>query len=112
MSDKKENNSTTRLSIYWSDKAKADLTDIGDFIARDNSRAAIQWIEKLMFAVEQAADMPFSGRIVPEFQRSELREIIRGNYRIVYRIGDNRIDVLTVFEGHRRFPNTSIPSGK
>ena len=70
------------------------------------------WVEKLLLAVEQAADMPFSGRIVPEYRRQELREVIRGNYRIVYRIGDKRIDVLTVFEGHRRFPNISIPPEK
>ena len=92
MSDRdRERNSS--LSIQWSDRAKDDLAEIGDFIARDNPRAAIDWIEKLLLAGEQAAEMPFSGRIVPEFQRPELREIIRGNYRVVYRVGDEKPDV-------------------
>ncbi|MCP4606927.1 MAG: type II toxin-antitoxin system RelE/ParE family toxin [Proteobacteria bacterium] len=97
------------LPIYWSDRAKADLVDIGDFIARDNPVAAQKWVEKLIFAIEQAADMPMSGRMVPEFQRADLREIIQGNYRIVYYTSEENIYVLTVFEGHRRFPKISVP---
>jgi toxin ParE1/3/4 len=97
----------TPLSILWTDSAKSDLADIGDYISKDNPRAAMTWVEKLLCAVEQAADMPLSGRVVPEFQRPELREVIRGNYRIVYCVGEERIDVLTVFEGHRRLPDIS-----
>ena len=67
MNDSKHDQSMP-LPIYWSDRAKADLVDIGDFIARDNPNAALVWVEKLLLAVEKTADMPFSWRIVPEFR--------------------------------------------
>lgn len=98
------------LPIQWSDTAKSDLVSIGNFISRDNSDAALKWIDKLINAIEQAADNPYSGRIVPEYQREDLREIIRGNYRIVYCVSKESIDVLTIFEGHRRFPEIRVPS--
>jgi addiction module RelE/StbE family toxin len=93
------------LAIRWSDRAKADLVSIGDFIARDNSAAAQRWVAKLIDTVEKAAKMPLVGRVVPEFHRVDLRELIQGNYRVVYQAGAKVIDVLTIFEGHRLFPD-------
>jgi len=48
--------------------------------------------------------LPYSGRQVPELNRDDLREVFLGNYRIVYRIFPDSIEVLTIFEGHRLFP--------
>ncbi|MCP4677964.1 MAG: type II toxin-antitoxin system RelE/ParE family toxin [Deltaproteobacteria bacterium] len=96
------------LPIHWSDKAKADLSDIGDFIARDNTSSAQKWVEKLILAVEQATDMPYSGRMVPELQRTDIREMLRDNYRIVYLVNAEGLSVLSVFEGHRKFPDISV----
>lgn len=45
--------------------------------------------------------MPRTGRIVPEVGREELREVLLGSYRIIYRIATDGIIVLMVFEGHR-----------
>ena len=45
--------------------------------------------------------MPHSGRVVPEFAQEDIREVIVGNYRIVYRIEAKDVVVLTVFEGHK-----------
>lgn len=55
--------------------------------------------------------MPESGRIVPEFGRDDLREFIIRSYRLVYRIFSDRIEVLTVFEGHRLIPIERPPEG-
>ena len=41
------------------------------------------------------------GRQVPEFGRKDLRELIVRNYRIVYHLTADRIEIVTVFEGHR-----------
>ncbi len=92
------------LEISWSDHARSDLGKIGEFIAKDNPQAALRWIEKLAQSVERLAVLPMSGRMVPEFRRKELREIIVQNYRIVYRIKPDEIEIVTVFEGHRSFP--------
>lgn len=45
--------------------------------------------------------MPNAGRIVPEVGRPDVREVLLRTYRIVYRVVDDGIVVLTLFEGHR-----------
>ena len=49
-----------------------------------------------------------SGRIVPEYRRQDLREVLQGNYRIVYLVRKDAIEVVTVFEGHRLLPEEII----
>ncbi len=94
-----------RLDIHWSDQAKDGLAGIGDHIAADDPVAAIRWIDRLIADVERAAEMPLAGRVVLEHaDRQDIREVLRRNYRIVYRVGDEAIEVLTIFEGHRLFP--------
>jgi len=95
--------------LLWSARALADLRGIGDFIARDDPEAARRWVLKLTRAAERAKAFPESGRIVPEAGRREIREILVRNYRIVYRIRPGRVEVLTVFEGHRLFVTGDVP---
>jgi plasmid stabilization system protein ParE len=45
---------------------------------------------------------------VPELPGSALREVIEGNYRVVYRVREPMIEIVTVFEGHRQFPVTDV----
>lgn len=53
--------------------------------------------------------MPLAGRVVPEYaDRQEIRELLRRAYRIVYRVGENAIEILTIFEGHRLFPPDAV----
>lgn len=72
-------------------------------MARDNPSRAREWVRRLRERARQAAARPRAGRIVPELQRPDIREVFLQTYRIVYRIRANAIDVLTVFEGHRLF---------
>jgi toxin ParE1/3/4 len=83
----------------------ADLEAVGDYIARDNPVAAERWMRELMSVAERAASAPLAGRRVPELARDDVREVFKRTYRIVYRITEKRIEVLTVFEGHRLFPD-------
>lgn len=87
--------------LRWTERAVGDLIAIGDYIAADNPAAARSWIEKLRQRVVKASKMPRTGRIVPEIARDDVREVFQRTYRIVYRIVDDGIVVLTVFEGHR-----------
>jgi len=101
------------FDILWSDRAKFDLGEIGDYISADSPIAAKRWINRLISDVERAAEMPFSGRLVPEFtDRDDIRKVLRRTYRIVYAVGDNTINVLTIFEGHRLFPLDVVPKSE
>jgi len=75
-------------------------------VARDSAHSARLLVERLFTAVDRLAAFPESGRMVPEFQRADLREIILGSYRIVYQLRDGHAVVLAVFHGARLFPKT------
>ena len=89
------------MKIYWTKESLLNLKEIEDFISQDNPNAAIKLIDKLISLVENLIDFPEKGRIVPELSISQIREILYKNYRMVYLIKKNSINILTVFEGHK-----------
>jgi addiction module RelE/StbE family toxin len=97
------------MKLRWSERAAEDLLAIGRYIARDNRPAARRWVEGLRERARLAAEHPLAGRVVPEIEREDIREVLRGNYRIVYRVDGDAIEVLTVFEGHRLLGPGAVP---
>ncbi|MBC7961859.1 MAG: type II toxin-antitoxin system RelE/ParE family toxin [Steroidobacteraceae bacterium] len=90
------------MSVKWSREAGENLVDIEEFIARDGVERAIRFVDALIDHAEAIlADNPRSGRSVPEISNPDIRELIYRGYRIVYRLNGDRIEILTVFEGHR-----------
>ncbi len=86
----------TYEKIYWTHKAQTDLTTIVLFIKQDKPEAAKKFVSEIRKKVLSLKNQPRIGRIVPE-----IRELIHKNYRIVYLVKKNSIDILTVFEGHK-----------
>ena len=60
--------------------------------------------ERLFEATEQIVLFPRAGRMVPELASESVRELIVGEYRIVYRIDDDLAVLLTIFRSSRLFP--------
>ena len=89
------------MRVVWTEQAWTRLVEIEQFIARDNPAAASKFVDKLIERGEALARHPDRGRRLREMPGAGLREQLVGNYRIVYRITSNTIEVLTVFEGHR-----------
>ena len=89
--------------ITWSPQAIDDVEAIRGYVARDSPRYADLLVERLVSAVEHLETDPLSGRIVPEVGDQRLREIIHGNYRIVYRVRPDRVEIVTVVHGARLF---------
>ena len=92
------------MKLLWSQRAERDLVAIGRYVARDRPAAARRWVERLRRRAREAVDHPLLGRAPPENPRPDLRELVEGRYRIVYRVSERAIEVVTVFEGHRRPP--------
>lgn len=93
--------------VIWTDSAIQDLNDIGDYIAKDSEKYAQITVNELFNSVDILEYYPFSGKIVPEYKNENIREIIKGNYRIVYQIvGNESIDILTVHNCARLIGNT------
>jgi toxin ParE1/3/4 len=93
--------------VIWTDSSIQDLNDIGEYIAKDSVRYAEITVLKLFESVDILENHPKSGIIVHEFNDGNIRQIVRGNYRIIYHIiDDQRIDVLTVHNCARLISNT------
>jgi toxin ParE1/3/4 len=84
------------MKIVWSPLALKRVGDIAAYIAEDNPAAARQWVEGVFASVRNLSLFPESGRLVPEVRRQNFREIVMGNYRLIYRIKNQEISVLTV----------------
>ncbi|MEN8245402.1 MAG: type II toxin-antitoxin system RelE/ParE family toxin [Thermodesulfobacteriota bacterium] len=89
------------MKLFWTETAKQDLMAIRQYISADNPTAAKRWINRLRQRARHSRHAPLAGRMLPELAREDILELIEGNYRIVYQVFDDRIVVLTVFEGHQ-----------
>lgn len=89
------------MKLVWSARANRDLVQIANYIALDNPDAAIKWVDRLRERARQAASMPRAGRMVPEAESGDVREVFLQTYRLIYRIERKQIVVLAVVEGHR-----------
>ncbi|MBU0988788.1 MAG: type II toxin-antitoxin system RelE/ParE family toxin, partial [Proteobacteria bacterium] len=89
--------------IRWTEKASSNLEGIFEYISRDSRLYAARYVRALIAATKRLETMPRSGRVVPEFEDPELREVIYGNYRIVYRVAETNkdIEILAVVHGAR-----------
>jgi len=72
--------------IIWSPDAAADLEEICDYIAKDSEYYARIFAQGVINAIERLLLFPESGRVVPEYNQKDMREIIFQNYRIVHEL--------------------------
>jgi plasmid stabilization system protein ParE len=92
------------LKIEWSPLAIQRVSEIADYISLDNPRAAVAWVDCVFDEVQRLSSFPESGRQVPEVNRIDIRELIYGNYRIIYRVSPATVSVLTVRHGKQLLP--------
>jgi plasmid stabilization system protein ParE len=89
--------------VIWSAEALRDLEDIAAFIARDSEHHAAMFVQRIIDATDRLADFPQSGRVIPEVGAGRFREVIEGDYRIMYSINGDELRIDAVLHGARRF---------
>jgi len=94
--------------VRWTPQAADDFEAIADYIGQDSGHYARLFAMDVLAAVERLAIFPNSGRIVPEANDPALRETILGDYRIVYRVKRELVEVLTVYHGARLLDPRSL----
>ena len=82
--------------MNWSPLAIDRLSEAAKYIALDNPVAAQRWVNRVFDQVEKLSEFAERGRMVPEVGDKTIREIISGNYRIIYRLKDQEISILTL----------------
>jgi addiction module RelE/StbE family toxin len=92
------------VKLLWSPQALRDLETIRDYIASDSPRYAALVVERIVVGVERLRNFPESGRLVPERNSREIREVIVRPYRIVYRLRPGVVEIATVFRASRILP--------
>ena len=94
------------FKIVWTLRSREDLRDIAAFIAKDNPPAALKLGDLIFARVDTLEKFPELGRVVPERNQPNLREIVVKNYRVVYRVRhkDKLLEILRVWHGARGEP--------
>ena len=90
------------VQINWTLQAVFDLKNIKEYIAFDSIYYAKKTILEIRFETQILKTFPQIGGIIPEIENEFFREIIYGNYRIMYKIvSETRIDILTIYHSSR-----------
>ncbi len=90
------------MKVVFSSRAKNDLTEIITYISYDKPQATRKWAADIRKSVLKLSDFPRLGRIVPEYGDPLIREIIKGQYRIVYKIDEKKNTRVVVTVHHSR----------
>ena len=91
------------MKVIWTKEALERLIEIEEFIAQDSPQQEGKFINFMIERGESILQNPKIGSVVPEISNPSIRELITKKYRMVYRIKKGKIEILTVFEGHRLF---------
>ena len=85
------------VQINWTLQATSDLKDIAEYISKDSKKYAKLQIVRIRFRTKILSSQIYSGKMVLEIGNQNIRELIGGNYRIIYKVVNNsRIDILTI----------------
>lgn len=93
------------MEIILTDRFLGRVEEFSDYIALDDIPAAMMWAQEVFDRCKQLRSHPESGRIVPEFVRPEIRELIHGNYRLIYEVKPKQIDMLTIWHTSQEIPD-------
>ena len=96
-----------QITITFAESAVQDLETIREYYQEQEvPEVGERFIEEIISSVEDLVIHPEQGRMVPEFNTPQLRELIHPPFRIVYRRYKEKISVVRVWRSERlmRFP--------
>ena len=94
------------MRVTWTDRAKARLRAIQEHIAKDDPNAARKEIEKILRRSWQLSVPPEIGHVVPGYeQQRDLRKVLVRPYRLLYRVKETEIDIVTVLHYRQLLPS-------
>ena len=90
------------VGVKWTNNALEEINDIASYIAKDSPNYANILVNQIFEMASNLEHFPKLGRAVPEYNISNLREIIFKNYRIVYLIKEEQLEIISVIHGSRK----------
>lgn len=89
------------VEVEWSSQASQDLESIVDYIAKDSPQYASLFVSDIFRTLDRISAFPNSGRMVPEAGNPAIREVILGSYRLMFRVGKQKVGLITIHHGAR-----------
>jgi len=71
------------VEVRWTDESLADMEEIAKFISKDSPRYAGIQVQRFFDHAVLLETQPYLGRMVPELEREDVRELILGSYRLI-----------------------------
>jgi plasmid stabilization system protein ParE len=94
------------VRVHWTTTAINHLRHIHTYIGQSSPAYASRIVDRLTRRSQQIAQFPESGRIVPETDLPQIREVMEGPYRIMYHITPDQVDIIAVIHGSQQTPWT------
>jgi addiction module RelE/StbE family toxin len=94
--------------VEWTPSAEKDLFGIFEYISKDSIHYAYKIVADFLKESEKLDQFPMIGRIVPEFNQTDIREVFIYSYRLMYHITPKQIEIIAVIHGKRDFKPMSI----
>ena len=97
------------VKVVWTEVSVEDLREIFDYISKNSFHYARITVDRIYKRADQISKNPRIGRIVPEIDSDEVRELIIGNYRLIYYIvNDGRVDILRIYHSARSLTENNL----
>ena len=86
-------------TVKWGRSAKGQLKETVAFLTRHSKRRALEVNTKIKEAARLLRSVPWMGRVVREFNREDIREVVAAGYRVVYHVAEDRCMILGIVHG-------------
>jgi len=101
------------MKLRWTERATDQLVGVYDYIAQSSPGFATAVAERIFARPEpQLIDFPYSGSVVPEFGREDIREIFSDSYRIIHQVLPGEVRILAVIHGSMTLPESLSADGE
>jgi plasmid stabilization system protein ParE len=90
-------------AVTWAEHARADLLSAVQYLAEQSPQAAAAFLDEVERAASSLAEFPERGAVVRELQAPDVRQLIVGRYRLIYRVGPRGVGIARLIYGARDF---------
>ena len=97
------------MKLVLTDEATSDLREIGEWIAANNPRRALSFVDELKACCARLIDMPLAYPLVPRHEASGLRRLPHDAYLIFCRVAEDAVEIIHVLHGARDYEAILFP---
>jgi toxin ParE1/3/4 len=97
------------VKVVFSAEARGDLLRIGDLIAADSPRRALDFVRKLRTQAQKLELMPLAFPVLPRFEHTGIRRRVFRDYLIFYQVEADRVFIVHILHGAQDYETLLFP---